>query len=68
MITYIRNIEKSLGNKNKTVTKSERGNIKIVRKSIVAKYQIKKGQKFTLNNLTAKRPGVGISPMKIKKF
>ena len=68
MITYIRNIEKSLGNKNKTVTKSERGNIKIVRKSIVAKYQIKKGQKFTLNNLTAKRPGVGISPMKIKKI
>ena len=66
MITYIRNIEKSLGNNNKAVTKSERGNIKIVRKSLFAKNKILKGEIFTLNNLTAKRPGTGISPMKLK--
>lgn len=68
MITYIRNIEKSLGSKNKTVTKSERGNIKIVRKSLFAKNKISKGEIFTFNNLTAKRPGTGISPMKLKKI
>ena len=43
---------------------SESKNIPIVRKSIVANRNIKKGEKFTERNLTTKRPGTGISPMK----
>lgn len=64
MVTAIRNIEKSLGNGDKTVTESEKGNIQIARKSIVAKKQIRKGETFSEDNLTTKRPGMGISPMK----
>ena len=43
---------------------SEKKNIGIARKSVVAKTGIKKGEKLTENNLTVKRPGTGISPMK----
>lgn len=64
MVQSIRNIEKSLGCEIKKPTKSEVKNIKIIRKSIVASKIIKKGQKFSLNNITVKRPGTGISPMK----
>ena len=63
MITNIRNIEKALGSKYKNPSKSEEKNILIARKSIVAKKEILKGEIFSENNLTAKRPGVGISPM-----
>ncbi len=68
MIKSIRNIEKSMGNGVKSPTKSEIKNIKIVRKSIVAKKNIKKGEKFSNKNLTIKRPGTGISPMKWESF
>ncbi len=68
MVKSIRNIEQMMGSTKKIINSNELDNIKIVRKSIVAKYQIKKGEKFTLNNLTAKRPGTGISPMKIKNI
>ena len=64
LVSSIRNIEKCFGNFNKAPTKSELKNKKIVRKSIVAKKNIKKGEKFTKENLTTKRPGNGISPMK----
>jgi N,N'-diacetyllegionaminate synthase len=64
MITSIRNIEKSLGTSEKKISASERKNIEIARKSIVAKKEIKKGEIFTEDNVTAKRPGNGISPMK----
>lgn len=64
MVSSIRNIEKALGDSKKIVTKSELKNITIVRKSIVAKCFIKKGDVFTEDNLTTKRPGIGISPMK----
>lgn len=64
MITSIRHIEKALGDGRKRVTESERGNIEIVRKSIVAKKAIHSGEIFTEENITAKRPGNGISPMK----
>ena len=40
-------------------------NRKIIRKTLVASKFIKKGDKFTINNITAKRPGGGICPMKI---
>lgn len=64
MIKAIRNIEIALGSEIKTPSKSEIANIKIVRKSIIAKTMIKKGDIFSENNLTVKRPGNGISPMK----
>jgi N,N'-diacetyllegionaminate synthase len=63
MVNAIRNIEKAMGNSMKKPSPSEIKNIPIARKSIVAKKSIKKGEKFSENNLTVKRPGTGISPM-----
>ena len=64
MVAAIRHIEKSLGNGHKTISASERKNIAIARKSIVAAVPIKKGELLTEENLTVKRPGTGISPMR----
>jgi N,N'-diacetyllegionaminate synthase len=64
MVKAIRNIELALGNGIKKPSKSEMQNIKIVRKSIVAKNKIKKGEILGKYNITVKRPGEGISPMK----
>lgn len=64
MVLAIRNIELALGSDQKKPTKSEIKNINVVRKSIVAKKKIKKGDVLCQNNLTVKRPGTGISPMK----
>lgn len=64
MVDSIRNVEKSLGNGIKQPSEIEKKNIAIARKSIVAKKNIKKGDIFTEENLTTKRPGNGISPMK----
>ncbi len=64
MVKSIRNIELALGNEIKTVSPSERPNIEVARKSIVAARDIKKGEIFTEENITVKRPGNGISPMK----
>lgn len=64
MVTSIRNIEKALGDGNKTPSPSERKNIAVARKSIVAKEKIRAGEIFTEQNITVKRPGNGISPMK----
>jgi N,N'-diacetyllegionaminate synthase len=64
MVSAIRNIEKALGDGRKIPTESEIKNIPIVRKSVVAKRDIKKGEIFSAGNLTTKRPGTGISPMK----
>ncbi len=64
MITAIRNIEESLGDGKKKVTDSERENIAVARKSIVAKRNINKDELFSEENITTKRPGMGISPMK----
>ena len=63
MVSAIRNVEKSMGNGIKTPSNSEKKNIDIARRSIVAKKTIKKGEIFTDKNLTVKRPGSGISPM-----
>lgn len=63
MVRCIRNIELALGNGIKQVSDSEKKNMEIARKSIVAKININKGEIFTESNLTAKRPGDGISPM-----
>lgn len=64
MVTAIRNIEKALGSGRKNVSASERKNIAIARKSIVTTRPIKKGEMLTEENLTVKRPGIGISPMR----
>ena len=63
MVVAIRNIEKAMGDGEKKPSLSETKNISIVRKSIVAKMSIKKGELFTEENLIVKRPGTGISPM-----
>jgi N,N'-diacetyllegionaminate synthase len=68
MVKKIRNIEAALGLSKKFVTLSERKNLRIVRKSLYAKKKIQKKEKFSLDNLIALRPGIGISPMKIKKI
>jgi N,N'-diacetyllegionaminate synthase len=64
MVLAIRNVEKAFGVPEKKVSESERRNIEIARKSIVAKKSIKKGDIFSEENITTKRPGSGISPMK----
>jgi len=64
MVCAIRNIENALGNGIKQASKSESKNICIVRKSIVASKDIKKGEFLTVNNIATKRPGEGINPMK----
>lgn len=64
MVRAIRHIEEALGDGVKRVTDSERENIAVARKSIVAARDIKAGEVFTEENLTSKRPGTGISPMR----
>ena len=68
LVVAIRNIEVSLGDGIKKVMPSEIPNIDITRKSLVAKTQIHKGDFYTEENVTAKRPGTGVSPMFWDKF
>ncbi len=63
MVDAIRNIEQALGDGHKHVSDSERPNIIVARKSIVAARDIKKGEILTEDNITVKRPGNGVSPM-----
>lgn len=64
MVTAIRNIEVALGDGIKRLTPSEARNKPVARKSLVASRAIKAGEVFTTANLTTKRPGTGISPMR----
>ena len=65
MVKAIRNIEQAIsGDGLKKPSASEMKNIEIARKSIVASTTISKGEIFTGENVTIKRPGTGISPMK----
>ncbi len=66
MVKSVRNIELSLGSESKKISLSEKENLKIIRKSIVASKRIKKGDVFSEDNITVKRPGDGLSPMKWK--
>lgn len=64
MVSAIRNIEKAIsGSGIKEVSSSERKNMAVARKSIVAKKNIRKGDVFSDENITVKRPGTGMSPM-----
>lgn len=64
MVREIRQIEPALGSADKVVTEAEWPNIEVARKSIVAARRIARGEVFTEENLTVKRPGSGISPMR----
>lgn len=64
MVHAIRNIEKALGDGIKRPSPSELKNIPIARKSIVASRPIAKGERLSEENITIKRPGSGISPMR----
>lgn len=64
MVAAIRNIELAMGDGIKRVSPSEASNITIVRKSLVATRPIRAGEIFTAENITVKRPGTGVSPMR----
>lgn len=64
MVAAIRNIEVALGSAIKRPSPSELKNKEVARKSLVAKMAIKRGETFTEKNVTVKRPGTGISPMR----
>ena len=64
MVLAIRNIEAAMGDGIKRASPSETKNKPIARKSLVANAKICAGEKFTADNITAKRPGTGISPMR----
>ncbi|PJZ58136.1 N-acetylneuraminate synthase [Leptospira barantonii] len=68
MIRSIRNIEQSLGDGIKRPSQSESKNISIARKSLVAAQPIRSGEIFSYENLTTKRPGNGISPMRLDEI
>lgn len=63
LVTAVRQVERALGSTRKQPAASEKRNKDIVRKSLVAASDIKKGDKLTDENLTVKRPGTGVSPM-----
>lgn len=64
MVEAIRKVEKALGQEKKIITDSERKNMIPARKSIVAYRDIQEGEVFSTENITTKRPGNGLSPMK----
>lgn len=64
MVQSIRHVEQALGDGIKRPTKSEVQNMLVARKSVVASRDIKAGESFSLDNISVKRPGIGISPMK----
>lgn len=64
MVKAIRNIELAMGDGVKAPSESEKANISVVRKSIIASKKIKAGEILTNENLTTKRPGTGINPMR----
>lgn len=68
LVKSVRQVELALGAATKVPSKAELDNRSVVRKSLVAKMDINKGDVFTLKNLTVKRPGKGISPMLIDEL
>jgi N-acetylneuraminate synthase len=65
LVEDIRQVERSLGYKDKKPGANEEKNLPVVRKSLVAARYVGRGEIFTEENLVAKRPGTGLSPMKI---
>ena len=67
-INNIRKCEMMLGSNKKSITKSEKKNISVARKSLVVNSDLRKGEKLTEKNLVLKRPGNGISPVHYYKY
>jgi N-acetylneuraminate synthase len=63
LVQNIRRVEAALGRNLKIPTSSELKNLDIIRRSLVASRRIRKGERFSQDNLTSKRPGNGISPL-----
>lgn len=63
MVRSIRQVERALGSSRKIPGPAEMKNLGIARKSLVAQRSIRKGEKFSEENMTCKRPGTGLSPM-----
>lgn len=63
LVRAVRHVDEALGDGTKTVADAERANIEVARKSIVAARPIRKGELFSEENITVKRPGNGVSPM-----
>lgn len=68
LVSAIRNVERALGNGIKQPSLSERENIAAARRSLVASRPIRAGEIFSNDNMTAKRPAYGISPMRWDEF
>lgn len=68
MVRSIRDVELALGSRVKAASASERPNMKVARRSLVAARAIRKGETITLDLLSAKRPGGGVSPMRYREF
>lgn len=64
MVSAIRQVESGLGDGRKAPSSSELANMVVARKSLVALIPICKGERFTANNLTVKRPGGGVPPIR----
>jgi len=64
MVNAVRNVEIALGSRVKKASPSEKINRGVVRKSIIARVNIKRSERFTEKNITVKRPGTGVSPMR----
>ncbi len=64
MVDGIRKVELAKGSGEKKPSEAELKNRSVARKSIVAKRNIKAGERLTADNITTKRPGIGISPMR----
>ena len=64
MVRAIRDVEQALGSGVKERSASERENVAVARKSLVAARAIRAGERFTEDNLAVKRPGTGLSPMR----
>lgn len=67
-VKSIRKVEIMLGKNERIISKIEKKNFKIARKSIVASKNIKKGEKFSIDNITTKRPHGGIDPMRYEQI
>jgi len=68
MVRTIRDVEQAIGNGRKLPSPSEMKNIAVARKSLVAETAIARGTRFTVDNLTTKRPGSGISAIRYAEF
>jgi len=68
IVSSCKKISLLLGNEKRTITKNERDQAKVMRRSICAIEDIKNNEKFTLKNIDLRRPGYGISPKKFKDF